>query len=301
LAAGGFDRAHVRKALAVLEGRGLLTTGADGVVEVHSPDIALTAFAAEIERNAQRARLNARPLTELFRRARLSHGGTGAAGSPVELRMLESTGEATVALAAVMGEATESLVCLLAPSPRTADFLATEETFPADLTAPDGRRIVHRATFDSGVLEWPGALARLRARAAAGQQIRLTPRVPFTMFIADDSAAIVEFVSPGGEGQGALLARSPILVRALRHFVERRFTEGAPLPSARDQGSAGGFGPRDQLILSLLARGASDTTITRQLDVSQRTVERRIHHILATLGCQSRFQAGVEAARRGLV
>lgn len=58
---------------------------------------------------------------------------------------------------------------------------------------------------------------------------------------------------------------------------------------------------RDAIILKLLASGATDSTITRRLGISQRTVERRVRHVMDTLGAETRFQAGVEAARQGLV
>ena len=53
--------------------------------------------------------------------------------------------------------------------------------------------------------------------------------------------------------------------------------------------------------LTLLAAGASDANVARQLGVSVRTVERRVRLVMERLGAQSRLQAGVEAVRRGLV
>ena len=52
-------------------------------------------------------------------------------------------------------------------------------------------------------------------------------------------------------------------------------------------------------ILTLLAAGASDATIARQSGISQRTVERRVRALMDQLGAGTRFQAGVQAARRG--
>jgi len=58
---------------------------------------------------------------------------------------------------------------------------------------------------------------------------------------------------------------------------------------------------RDQMILALLAAGAPDATIARQAGVSQRTVERRVRALMDQLGAGTRFQAGVQAARRGMI
>jgi DNA-binding NarL/FixJ family response regulator len=51
----------------------------------------------------------------------------------------------------------------------------------------------------------------------------------------------------------------------------------------------------------MLAAGAKDEQIARALGVSLRTVRRRVAALLADLGVRSRFQAGVEAMRRGWV
>ncbi|MBZ5735679.1 LuxR C-terminal-related transcriptional regulator [Nocardioides sp. TRM66260-LWL] len=54
-----------------------------------------------------------------------------------------------------------------------------------------------------------------------------------------------------------------------------------------------------QFILEQLAVGAQDDQIARLLGVSLRTVRRRVADVMAELGAESRFQAGVEAVRRG--
>jgi DNA-binding NarL/FixJ family response regulator len=78
------------------------------------------------------------------------------------------------------------------------------------------------------------------------------------------------------------------------------FAASTPAPTgntnARDR-----LGERQAQTLALLAAGASDSTIARQMGVSQRTVERHVRQIMDTLGVTTRFQAGVHAARRGLL
>jgi DNA-binding NarL/FixJ family response regulator len=51
----------------------------------------------------------------------------------------------------------------------------------------------------------------------------------------------------------------------------------------------------------LLTVGASDQVVARQLGVSVRTVERRVRYLTEHLGAATRFQAGVQAVRRGWV
>jgi|GEM_PF-5483734 len=55
--------------------------------------------------------------------------------------------------------------------------------------------------------------------------------------------------------------------------------------------------PADQLeLLRLLATGLSDQAIGRRLDLSRRTVQRRVRSLMDTFGVQTRFQLGMRAA-----
>jgi DNA-binding NarL/FixJ family response regulator len=58
---------------------------------------------------------------------------------------------------------------------------------------------------------------------------------------------------------------------------------------------------RDVDLLSLLSDGRSDSTIARISGISLRTVERRVRSLMDRLGAKTRFQAGVQAARRGWI
>jgi DNA-binding NarL/FixJ family response regulator len=54
-------------------------------------------------------------------------------------------------------------------------------------------------------------------------------------------------------------------------------------------------------LLAYLNAGLTDEAIARELDVSERTVGRRISRLQDMLGVASRFQLGSQAARRGWV
>lgn len=54
-------------------------------------------------------------------------------------------------------------------------------------------------------------------------------------------------------------------------------------------------------VLALLAEGLPLHTIGRRLNLSERSIRRRIHVIRERLGCRTSIQAVVWAARRGLV
>ncbi|SER26347.1 MULTISPECIES: LuxR C-terminal-related transcriptional regulator [Lentzea] len=71
----------------------------------------------------------------------------------------------------------------------------------------------------------------------------------------------------------------------------------APRPSA-DHAVSVGSEPTvaTQHLLRLMRTGATDRAIARELDVSLRTLNRRIARLQSMLGVQSRFQLGVLAA-----
>jgi DNA-binding NarL/FixJ family response regulator len=60
-----------------------------------------------------------------------------------------------------------------------------------------------------------------------------------------------------------------------------------------------GAAPSDRGLLAMLAAGAKDETIARELGISSRTVTRRVGELLDELGARTRFQAGVLAERQG--
>ncbi len=84
------------------------------------------------------------------------------------------------------------------------------------------------------------------------------------------------------------------LTRRPRH--ERAF--------ARAPVKASGFSrlAPDQLdILSLLAQGLTIETIARRLDMSERTVRRKVRAVVDELGVDSTIEAVVWAVRHGLI
>ncbi len=95
-----------------------------------------------------------------------------------------------------------------------------------------------------------------------------------------------------------LVVRPSGLLQALIGVFETLWTLGIPVT---DIGGEQGLPERDRAILTLMAAGATDEAIARRLDMSRRTVVRRIASLLDKLGATTRFQAGVQAAKRGLL
>src|SRR5262249_31355439 len=54
-----------------------------------------------------------------------------------------------------------------------------------------------------------------------------------------------------------------------------------------------------RVILKLLAVGLTDREVARQLNLSQRTVQRHVATLMTRLGARTRLQAGVHGIRQG--
>lgn len=73
----------------------------------------------------------------------------------------------------------------------------------------------------------------------------------------------------------------------------------APAPAAPTDG-LGILSARELETLALIARGASNKVIARELDIAETTVKIHVQHILRKLNLSSRVQAAVYAASHGI-
>lgn len=155
-----------------------------------------------------------------------------------------------------------------------------------------GRRV--RALYPARALtEAPQVLEK---RAWIGEEIRLVPELLTRMIIVGPRAMVPEPLGLASEQRVAVL--QPALVRLLQAYFDAVWDAAVP---------AGGFervhiaNERRRLLLRQLADGAKDEQIARRLDLSLRTVRREVARLMTELGADSRFQAGAEAVRRGLL
>jgi DNA-binding CsgD family transcriptional regulator len=140
--------------------------------------------------------------------------------------------------------------------------------------------------------EAPGVL---KTWAEAGEEVRLLPEVPTRLLVIGRTHAVLP--EPLGDAaMPRILVRQRGIVEALRLLFDRLWEQASPV--AEYERGAKGDEVRRQL-LHQLASGAQDEQIARRLGMSLRTVRRRVAEVMAELGADSRFQAGVEAARRG--
>jgi Response regulator containing a CheY-like receiver domain and an HTH DNA-binding domain len=152
-----------------------------------------------------------------------------------------------------------------------------------------------RAIVPLGALTVPGAREMFDGLAEAGARVRTLDGPP-SWFVALGGETAWLPVRWGGNlpdcAYNFRLVHSPLVVAVLRALFEELWGRGVPL--RRPEGRHGVL-----RVLRLAALGLSDEMIARRLGVCVRTVRSRFAEAMSELGVRSRFQAGVEAARRG--
>jgi DNA-binding CsgD family transcriptional regulator len=295
LVAQGMPAEVVDRALGTLVDQGLVRLHPGGAVEVIPPDISLPALALSYERRARATRSASHELAQVFFRARSAAHGP----DPGTVRLLTSMDEISAVTAEIVAAGTEIVRSFRSMSPRTRAVFASPQHSHEEPTQGAGGVVLEpRTVYDTSILDMEGALDVLEARERGGEKFRFTTTVPFSAVIVDTTAAVVDVTAFEPSGYGSVLVRARPMVAALVALFDALWDLGSPLNRSAGTTAAE---RRDQTILALLAAGAPDATIARQTGVSQRTVERRVRALMDQLGAGTRFQAGVQAARRGLI
>ena len=263
-------------------------------VEVLAPPQALSRI---IERAADRARSAYEQLLNVSRAVphlvdssgQQEHPRGGSHAEPIdgEVTHVGSVGETMAGLV----QRTTGDICWLRPDQWTQPW---EEDLK-DLLAGEieqGRRV--RGIYPVRALT--DAPAVIQARREIGEQIRLLPEVSTRLLVIGTSHALVPEPLGNVETTPRILVRQRGLVQALVMLFDQLWAGASPLEEY-ERGTKGAE-ERRQLLMQLAA-GAQDEQIARRLGLSLRTVRRRVAELLEQLGAESRFQAGVEAAKRG--
>ncbi|MFE5791324.1 LuxR C-terminal-related transcriptional regulator [Streptomyces sp. NPDC056503] len=173
------------------------------------------------------------------------------------------------------------------------------ETWLPRVPGPD-RGIRVRALFQHPVRANPGLRELLDELSDEGGEVRTGDELPDRIVIFDRETAFLP--SRAGHG-GAVVVREPSTVDFLHRAVEQSWSTAvaydAHTMTADRYATAG-----DELkraIVHMLAAGAKDEHIARRLSISVRTCRRHIAEVMLELRASSRFQAGVQALRSGLL
>ncbi|WP_024800502.1 LuxR C-terminal-related transcriptional regulator [Nocardia sp. BMG51109] len=258
------------------------------VWDAHAPEA--LSEAESRRRQAETARMHAAAarLGETFRSVRRTARGGGTVAPMYETRELIAEFED-------LQRAARSGVRAIERGPYISDIDKAERLFDLQSARIDAG-VRYQTLYQDTIYQDPDRLRFALATNAAGAQARTLPDPPLKVVIADGerAALVLHHDERRGDPMGLRIGPSPTL-DVLIHTFDVLWSLAAPISVNPNEP----LDERDRAILTLMGLGATDDTIARRLGMSRRTVVRRTASLLERLGASTRFQAGVQAIRRG--
>ncbi|MEV0124297.1 LuxR family transcriptional regulator [Streptomyces sp. NPDC050703] len=168
-----------------------------------------------------------------------------------------------------------------------------------DALATLARGVTQRVVYSRESLAHPGHLTEvIEPCVNAGEQARVLPSVPVKLVVIDEAYALVSLSIKESDVHNTMLVVQPCgLLSALIALFEQSWANALPFHGRT--AAPGGLPPADRRLLWLLAGGATDEVIARELGISRRTLFRRLQVLMARLGAANRFQMALQAQRCG--
>ncbi|MCS0500194.1 LuxR C-terminal-related transcriptional regulator [Protaetiibacter mangrovi] len=278
---------ELEAALAQLEDRGFLSFDGDAV-RLADPEVVLAALAAEsLERQRSELDVN-RQLWQLVPHlvADARIGAQGVAPRPASEVVHGPEGQWQLWMRLMTEAPPRRPIAVFPELPLLASVVIAGGD---DLSAHRARLgFDTRAIVRSAALAEPATREAIQGMRALGAEVRSLPEVPGWFYA--DAGVLAALPVHWGEPAptSLLLVRDPAIVEPIASYAESLWSAARPLP-----GEQPGWEP----VLELLAQGLSDGEIAVALDLSMRTVRRRVAEAAEELGAESRFALGVAWAR----
>lgn len=251
------------------------------------PDVALEALVRAREDDLRRSR---RAITQLADRYR----STRWASRPEEVVEVVTTREATLQRWEQLQRSARHEVRVFDRPPYVTDPVRNPIEF--ELL---GRGTVYRCVYDRAGFSLSGRPQGVRASVAAGERARVAYSLPAKMAIADDWLGLLP-LELAGTAESCLIVHASALLDVLVALFEDVWERAVPIHGDGEIPDPGSQpSPADADLLGLLAAGLTDAAIARHEGIHPRTVQRRVRGLLDQLDAATRFQAGLQAVRRG--
>ena len=177
-------------------------------------------------------------------------------------------------------------------------LLAGADNTEEDLALARGVR--YRVVVETAVLDRPGFVDVVRELEPLGEEVRVLPKLPTRLFLADDSLALLPMYSHGERKvSGALLVHPSGLLDLVIAMFEEAWSCAPRLFADRAEVHEQPEASVDRDLLQLLLLGLTDAAAGAQLGISVRTVQRRVAELMESADVTTRIQLGAEAVRRG--
>jgi len=161
---------------------------------------------------------------------------------------------------------------------------------------PPGVRV--RKLYRAGLLLDPAFAGYAHTMADLGAEVRVPEREVNETVLIDRRIAVLAGATAYGP-RGYSVVTVPEVVQGIASLFDTAWATAAPLELwDADRSDLRALAPR---VLEALAAGAKDETAARTVGLSVRTYRRRVAELMAALGAETRFQAGVRARELGLI
>jgi DNA-binding CsgD family transcriptional regulator len=291
----GIPRNRVARSLSRLAARGLAThlPGRPVRFAAVMPDIAASELIATTESQLRRLREYA---YQLAAARRASFG----ARDPAELvEVVEGSVNVRNAFVRLQRDAQHEMRVFDKP-PYTAE---QPDGNPEEYRLLGEGQVRYRTLYERAALAQPERMAEVWNGIRQGERARVARSLPMKMALSDNRLALIPVSTHSDNaGEAAYLVHPSSLLDALSELFEAMWDKAVPLnqrPAPDDEEQI--LTDVDKELLGLLAAGTTDETIARILGWSVRTVRRHMHRIMTLTGAETRFQAGMQASRRGWV
>lgn len=160
-----------------------------------------------------------------------------------------------------------------------------------------------RTVYEHQILDDPEIVGHIETLGTRGEQARVLPTLPLKLAIADRRIALVPLTPHQPPMEASALVHPCALLDALIELFDVLWQSAVPLVLHAPGGDLPDdeMLPRDRQLLGLMLTGMTDRAIARQLDVTVRTISRRVAGLMDAANSQTRFQLGWQAARRGWI
>jgi DNA-binding CsgD family transcriptional regulator len=283
----------VRTAIASLEGAGLVSRSPDTqpLFFPVAPDVGVEALILRRQADLEQARALADRMMADFHQGRRTQPP-----DPVEI---VSGAEAVHTRFEQLQRSARHLVQVLDAPPYAGPGGTPNRVEFEALT----RGVVYRGIYDQAALEAaPGTINAIARYVAAGEQARFLGKLPFKLATFDREFGYVPLTVSQPDIARFMVVRPCSLLDALLYIFDTLWERATPItfgPGSPPGEPDSGDDPPDSRLLNLLATGMTDQAIAHHLGLSYRTTRRRIAALMTELGAESRFQAGLQASRRG--
>jgi DNA-binding CsgD family transcriptional regulator len=281
----GVGRGELEPILEALLAKGLVSR-IDGHYVSAPPDVSLGPLLVHGQEKLEAARAAVSQLAEEYR---------GSARRRDSAQLVEViTGVDAIrrqALAIQRGAREESLWFCLEGNVAMAASENVEEALA------QARGVQYRVIYETGLLEEPGRI--VLEGIEGGEIARSISKLPVRLAISDRSVALCPLVTRDSTGEPtAALVRESSLLSALVALFEVYWERASPLRIG-DTAPAAHLDPDERRLLSLLIGGVSDKSIATQLNVSYRTVQRRLQDLMRRVDARTRMQLAWQASKLG--